>query len=94
MKKLLYSKRTEPNRGYSRAIYLMKEFNSYIKNLNLVSISIDKIMEEEYIVNKNSKVSNFFKKQKNNISCYIYRKTTLYREALPFTFLSVDIGPF
>ncbi len=74
MKKLIYSKRTNPKRGYKRALNLMKEFNSYIKNLNLVSISIDKIMEEEYIVNKNSKLSNFFKKLKNNISCYVYRK--------------------
>ena len=75
MKKLVYSKRTTPKRGYKRAIYLMKEFNNYIKKLNLVSLSIDKIIEDDYIVNKNSKICNFFKGIKNNISCYIYRKS-------------------
>ncbi len=75
MKKLIYSKRTTPKRGYNRAIYLMKDFNNYIKKLNLVSISIDKIMEDDYIVNKNNKFSKFFKDIKTNISCYIYRKS-------------------
>ena len=73
MKKLIYSKRTTPKRGYKRAINLMKEFNGYIKNLNLVSISIDKIIEEDYITNKNNKVNNYFHKKKNNISCMLYR---------------------
>ena len=73
MKKLIYSKRTNPERGYKRALYLMKEFNNYIKKLNLVSIPIDKIMEEEYIVNKNSKLGKFTKNIKNNILCSIYR---------------------
>lgn len=73
MKKLIYSKRTTPKRGYNRAINLMKEFNSYIKKLNLVSISIDKIMEDKYIDSKENKVIKFFKKYKNNIKCMIYR---------------------
>ena len=73
MKKLIYSKRTNPNRGYKRAINLMKEFNSYIKKLNLVSISIDKIVEEEYVVNKRNGFSKFTKKIKNNFLCSIYR---------------------
>ena len=73
MKKLIYSKRTTPKRGYNRAINLMKEFNSYIKKLNLVSISIDKIMEDKYIDSKENKVIKFFKKKKNSFNCMIYR---------------------
>ena len=73
MKKLIYSKRTTPKRGYKRAINLMKEFNGYIKKLNLVSISIDKIMEDKYVDNKDNKVCKFFRNIKNNINCSIYR---------------------
>lgn len=46
--KLLYSKNTNPERGYIRAKRFIGEFNKHIPNLNLTSNEIDEIMKRDY----------------------------------------------
>ncbi len=72
MKKMVYSLSTTPKRGYKRAIFFMKEFNSNIKNLNLVSNDIDRIMEDNYISTKELWISKVFKHLHNSLWCKIY----------------------
>ena len=49
--KLLYSKKTTPERGYIRAKRFIDEFNKRL-NLNLTYDEIDKVMNRDYKENK------------------------------------------
>ena len=72
MKKMIYSKSTTPKRGYKRSLSLIKELNSSIKNLNLVSNDIDKIIEDDYISTKEVWICKFLKGIHNHLWCKIY----------------------
>jgi hypothetical protein len=72
MKKMIYSKSTTPKRGYKRSLSLIKELNSSIKNLNLVSNDIDKIIEDDYISTRELWICKLFKNIHNHLWCKIY----------------------
>jgi len=72
MKKMIYSKSTTPKRGYKRSLFLIKELNSSIKNLNLVSNDIDKIIEDDYISTRELWICKLFKNIHNHLWCKIY----------------------
>jgi len=72
MKKMIYSKSTTPKRGYKRALSLIKELNSSIKNLNLVSNDVDKIIEDDYISTRELWICKLLKNIHNHIWCKLY----------------------